>query len=128
MLPSCKMIGFVLTTDYDKAKAFFVEKLGFKFVSLDQWALVLRCGENMVRVVKVPDFTAQRGTVLGWEVPNIDEAVAWLKQRGVTLERYPFMGGSEIWDPPGADRIAWFKDPDGNVLSVSQHARDSAPA
>jgi len=116
------MIGFVLTTDYDKAKAFFVEKLGFHFVSLDQWALVLRCGENMVRVVKVPDFTPQRGTILGWEVPNIDDAVAWLKSRGILLERYPFMGNAEIWSPPGGDRIAWFKDPDGNVLSVSQHA------
>lgn len=122
MLTSCKMIGFVLTTDYDKAKAFFVEKLGFHFVSLDQWALVLRCGENMVRVVKVPDFTPQRGTILGWEVPNIDDAVAWLKSRGILLERYPFMGNAEIWSPPGGDRIAWFKDPDGNVLSVSQHA------
>jgi len=123
MLCSSKMIGFLFTNDYDKAKAFFVEKLGFDFVSLDQFALVLKCGENMIRVGKVPGFTPAQGTVLGWEVADIAQAVTWLKQRGVTPEKYPFMKDPDVWTAPSGDQVAWFKDPDGNTLSVSQHVR-----
>jgi catechol 2,3-dioxygenase-like lactoylglutathione lyase family enzyme len=123
MLAASRMIGFLFTRDYDTAKAFFVGKLGFQFVSLDQFALAMRCGENMVRVSKLPDFIPAQGTVLGWEVENIEAAVAWLKQRGISLEKYPFMQeGVEFWTAPSGDKVAWFKDPDGNVLSVSQHA------
>lgn len=121
MLASAKMVGFLFTTDYERAKEFFINKLGFDFISQDQFALALRCGENMVRIVKLPDFTPQRGTVLGWEVSNIEATVGWLKQRGVAPEKYPFMSGADFWTAPGGDKIAWFKDPDGNVLSVSQH-------
>lgn len=121
MLCSSKMIGFLFTTDYDRAKTFFVGKLGFEFVSLDQFALVLKCGEHMVRVGKVANFSPAQGTVLGWAVRNIEESVAWLKQRGVRLENYPFMNDPDIWTAPTGDKVAWFKDPDGNVLSVSQH-------
>lgn len=122
MLSESKMVAFLFTKDYDRAKAFFADKLGFEFVSLDQFALAMRCGENMVRVAKLPNFTPAQGTVLGWEVENIENAVAWLKQRGVTPEKYPFMKSSEdFWTAPSGDKVAWFKDPDGNILSVSQH-------
>lgn len=122
MLGSSRMVGFLFTRDYDKAKAFFVGKLGFTFISLDQFALAMRSGENMVRVTKMPNFVPAQGTVLGWEVQNIETAVAWLKQQGVTPEKYPFMkAGDEFWTAPSGDKVAWFKDPDGNILSVSQH-------
>lgn len=123
MLASGKIVGFVLTKDYDKARAFYEGKLGFEFVSLDQFALVMKAGENKIRIVKVPSFTPLQSTVLGWEVENIEAVVAWLKDRGVTLEKYPFIQDQQlgIWTAPSGDRVAWFKDPDGNVLSVGQH-------
>jgi catechol 2,3-dioxygenase-like lactoylglutathione lyase family enzyme len=128
MLTSGRLIGFLFTKDYDKARAFFEGKLGFEFVSLDQFALVLRAGSNMVRITKIPSFTPAQATVLGWEVQNIDEAVAWLSKRGVALEKYPFIQDRErgIWTAPSGDKVAWFKDPDGNVLSVSQHVKPPA--
>ncbi|MGA9356363.1 MAG: VOC family protein [Terriglobales bacterium] len=121
MLASGKMIGFLFTTDYERTKAFFVDKLGFDFVSQDQYGLVMRCGPNMVRVAKVPNFSPAQGTVLGWAVTGIEGVVAWLKERGVVPESYPFMKGAEIFTFPTGDKVCWFKDPDGNVLSVSQH-------
>ena len=86
-------------------------------------ALAVRAGEHMIRIVKIPEFTPARATVLGWEVTDIQSMVTWLKGRGVIFEDYPFIQNREslIWDAPGGDQIAWFKDPDGNVLSVSQH-------
>ena len=123
MLASGKMVGFLLTKDYDQAKAFYENKLGFEFISLDQFALVMKIGGHMVRISKVPDFTPARNTVLGWEVEDIEAVVAWLKERGVALEKYPFIQDQElgIWIAPTGNKVAWFKDPDGNVLSVSRH-------
>ena len=123
MLDTGKMIGFVLTKDYDASKAFYVEKLGFEFVSLDQFALAVKVGGHMVRIVKMQDFKPLRSTILGWEVANIEAAVEWLKSRGVETEKYPFVEDKKrgIWSAPGGAKVAWFKDPDGNVLSVSQH-------
>ncbi|PWT85315.1 MAG: glyoxalase [Proteobacteria bacterium] len=123
MLGSAKMVGFVPTKDYEKARAFYEGKLGFQFVSLDQFALVMRIGGHMVRIVKMPNFTPQQGTILGWEVPDLAAMAVWLRDRGVNTERYPFVQNKElgIWTTPNGDKVAWFKDPDGNVLSLSEH-------
>jgi catechol 2,3-dioxygenase-like lactoylglutathione lyase family enzyme len=124
MLAFSKMVGIVPTLDSKKAREFYGGKLGFQFVSDDPFALVVRAGNTKIRVAKVPkDFTPAAFTILGWEVQNIEVVVAWLKDRGVTCEKYPFIQDPElgIWTAPGGDRVAWFKDPDGNVLSVAQH-------
>jgi catechol 2,3-dioxygenase-like lactoylglutathione lyase family enzyme len=123
MLASMHMIGFILTKDYDGARAFYEGKLGFEFVSLDQFALVMRTAKNMIRIVKVPTFAPLQSTVLGWEVDDIEPVVDWLVGRGVVFEKYPFVEDKErgIWNAPGGSKVAWFKDPDGNVLSLSQH-------
>ena len=123
MLASSKVIGFVPTKDSAQARSFYEGKLGFQFVSDDMFALVMRAGENMIRIAKGKDFTPAPYTVLGWEVPNIEEIVAWLQNRGVVFEKYPFVQDKElgIWTAPTGDKVAWFKAPDGNVLSVSQH-------
>jgi len=123
MLALGKMVGFVLTKDYDKARAFYERALGCEFVSLDQFALVVKLGGHQIRISKVPDFTPLRGTVLGWEVSDIEAVVDSLAQRGVAFEKYPFVEDKErgIWTAPGGNKVAWFKDPDGNVLSISQH-------
>jgi catechol 2,3-dioxygenase-like lactoylglutathione lyase family enzyme len=123
MLASGKLIGFIPTTDYKKARAFYEGKLGFEFESLDQFALVMNIGGHMIRIVKMPNFKPLQGTILGWEVDNILAAVKWLRKQGVSLEKYPFVQDQElgIWTTPTGEKVAWFKDPSGNVLSVSQH-------
>jgi len=123
MLAKSKLIGFVQTTDYEKARAFYEGKLAFAFVSLDQFALVMRAGAHMIRIVKVPKFTPVQGTILGWEVDDVPSAAAWLVEKGVAMEKYPFVQDKEtgIWTTPNGDKVAWFKDPDGNILSISQH-------
>lgn len=123
MLNSAKMVGFVATTDYDKARSFYESKLGFEFVSLDQFALVMKVGGHTVRISKIPNFVPRQGTILGWEVEDIARAAVWLKDRGVSVEKYPFVQDRElgIWTAPGGDKVIWFKDPDGNILSLGQH-------
>ena len=123
MLASARMVGFVATKDYDQARAFYEGKLGFDFVSLDQFALVVSVGGHKIRIAKIPNFTPLQGTILGWEVSDIDAAATWLRDRGVPTEKFPFVQDRElgIWTAPNGDKVAWFKDPDGNILSVSQH-------
>jgi catechol 2,3-dioxygenase-like lactoylglutathione lyase family enzyme len=123
MLTAGKMIGFLTTTDYEKARAFYEGKLGFEFISLDQFALALRAGENMIRISKSEAFKPAQGTVVGWQADDLKAVVLWLKSRGVDTEKYPFIEEQElgIWNSPSGDSVAWFKDPDGNVLSISHH-------
>ena len=123
MLDSAKLMGFLLTKDYEAAREFYEGKLGFEFVSLDPYAMVMRVGGHDIRIVKVGTFVPLRSTVLGWQVEDIENVTGWLKQRGVVMEKYPFIQDQEngIWTTPNGDRVAWFQDPDGNVLSVSQH-------
>ena len=123
MLSSAKLIGFIPTKDYDDARAFYEGKLEFQFVSNDQYALALRAGPHMLRIFKMPNYTPMQATILGWEVLDVPAAVKWLASRGVATEKYPWVPDKEtgIWNPPGGGKVAWFKDPDGNVLSVSEH-------
>ena len=123
MLAASKVIGFVPTRDAQKARAFYEGNLGFQFISDDPFALVVRAGETMIRIAKTQDFVPAPYTVLGWEVRDIKAVVRWLQKRGVAFEKYPFVQDQElgIWTAPGGNKVAWFKDSDGNVLSVSQH-------
>jgi catechol 2,3-dioxygenase-like lactoylglutathione lyase family enzyme len=123
MLSSAKLIGFLCTVDYDRARGFFVDKLGCEFVDQNQFALVVALGGNQIRITKVPDFVPVERSVLGWEVTNIAATVDWLTKQGVRFERYPFIQDQErgIWTTPDGSKVAWFKDPDGNVLGISEH-------
>src|SRR6202035_1679118 len=96
MLASGKMVGFIPTKDYDKARAFYEGKLEFEFVSLDKFALVMSVGGHMIRIAKVPNFTPLQGTILGWEVQDIQGVAIWLRERGVTLEKYPFVQDRDL--------------------------------
>jgi len=123
MLAAGKMVGFIPTRDYEKARSFFENQLGFEFVSQDQYALVMSAGGNKIRISKLPDFTPLKATILGWEVEDIEAVATWLKNNGVSLEKYPFVQDRElgIWTTPTGDKVAWFRDPDGNILSIGQH-------
>jgi catechol 2,3-dioxygenase-like lactoylglutathione lyase family enzyme len=120
------MVGFVTTTDADKARAFYGGVLGFRLTGDDEYALVYDANGTMLRVGKAKTFTPAPGTILGWEVADIRAALRELVPQGVRFVQWglPFMKQDEdgVWTPQNGDHVAWFKDPDGNVLSISQHA------
>ena len=125
MLGNTPIIAFVPTLDFDKARAFYVDTLGLRFVDNDGFAMVLDANGTMIRVAKVqPDFKPAMFTILGWKVTEIEKVVAEMAAKGVVFERYGFFEQDPlgIWAAPGGNKVAWFKDPDGNTLSVSQHA------
>jgi catechol 2,3-dioxygenase-like lactoylglutathione lyase family enzyme len=123
MIKLDQMIGFVITSKPDEAKTFYGDKLGFHFIVDDGFALVFDAHGTMLRVAKLQRFTPAQYTVLGWQVKDIGAAVNDLSAAGVPFERYEFMkpDAQGICTFPTGDKVAWFKDPDGNVLSVSQH-------
>jgi len=124
MLGSTNLIAFVPTRDAGKARAFYEGVLGLKFVADDGFAMVLDANGIMIRVAKVgKDFSPAPFTILGWQVSGIEKVVAGLQAKGVQFERYGFVKQDDVgvWTAPTGDKVAWFKDPDGNVLSVSEH-------
>lgn len=122
MLGSTNIVAFVPTKDAEKARAFYEGVLGLRFVKDDGFALVFDANGIMVRIARA-QFTPAQFTILGWQVKGIEKVVAGLQQKGVHFERFGFFEQDElgIWSAPTGDKVAWFKDPDGNVLSVSQH-------
>lgn len=120
-----KMVGFVMTTNPEAARRFYSDVLGFRLTNDDDFALVFDANGTMLRVGKAQQFTPAQGTVLGWQVDDIDAAVRELAGRGVHFEQFglPFLQQDEsgVWTAPSGDQVAWFKDPDGNVLSISRH-------
>ena len=123
MMQSAPFSIFLATTDADASRRFYGETLGLKLVSEDDFALVFQLAGAELRISKVPAITPQPFTVLDWQVTDIAAAQAGLASRGVEPVLFDGMDQDErgIWKVPGAPvRILWFKDPDGNVLSVSQ--------
>jgi len=123
MLGSNNIVAFVPTRDAEKARAFYEGVLGLRFVKDDGFALVFDANGIMIRVAKAPEFKPLPFTILGWQVSGIDDVVRALQNKGVHCEIFGFFKQDElgIWTAPTGDRVAWFKDPDGNLLSVSQH-------
>ena len=123
VLGSRDIVAFVATTSVSKATKFYRDKLGLRLVEESPFALVFDAHGTMLRVTPVQKVAAAGYTVLGWQVPDIEDAVKRLKKAGVRFQRYAGMGQDRqgIWQSPGGARIAWFKDPDGNTLSISQH-------
>lgn len=117
-----KLTAFVATRDRERAKSFYRDILGLALVGEDPFAMVFDSSGTMIRIATVRELVPAEYTVLGWEVLDIKTAVAELKSKGVAFQIYPGMGqdGDGVWTAPGDTRVAWFKDPDGNVLSVAQ--------
>ena len=122
MLNKSKIIGFVATSNPTKARPFYEKTLGLTFVSGDQFALVFEANGTMLRVQKVDQVNPGKYTALGWEVDDIQREVDALSKRGVTFARYEGLSQDErgIWTAPGKAKIAWFTDPDGNILSLTE--------
>ena len=124
MLGDKKIIGLIPITDAARAKAFYSEKLGLKFVSEDPFAVVFDANGNMLRLTKVKEFTPQMFSILSWEVPDIEASARELTAAGVKFERYGFFEQDDlgIWTAPDGTKVAWFLDPDGNNLGIVQHS------
>jgi extradiol dioxygenase family protein len=128
--PTAKAIAFVVTRDRAKAKAFYGETLGFALLHEDDFAVVYDLNGTMLRISTVKDHKAPPHTVLGWDVPDIVAIATTLRAHGVTFNVYPGFGQDElgIWTAPGTgDKVAWFLDPDGNNLSLTQFSRAGIP-
>jgi catechol 2,3-dioxygenase-like lactoylglutathione lyase family enzyme len=118
------IVGFVSIVDVPSAKAFYRDTLGLRLVMEEPpFALVFDANGIMVRLGMAKELPPAHGTVLGWQVPEIAATVKELGQAGVRFERFEGMAQDAlgIWTSPTGAKIAWFKDPDGNILSVSEH-------
>jgi len=124
MLATANPIAFIPTRDAERARPFYETTLRLPFLSDDGFALNFETGRILLRVVRVGDFSPHPFTIFGFDVPDVEAAVADLASRGVQFLHIHGMDQtpSGIWTAPGsAAKVAWFKDPDGNTLSISQH-------
>lgn len=125
MFAKCEVSIFLATTKPETCLEFYTKTMGLALAEDGEYALVFKLKSLELRISKVPDFTPHPFTVLDWIVDDLDAAMTLLESNGVKFEIFKGMGQNErgVWQVPnGQTKIAWFKDPDGNVLSVSQRA------
>jgi catechol 2,3-dioxygenase-like lactoylglutathione lyase family enzyme len=125
MLAKNPIIAFIPTRDAALARAFYEQKLGLRFIHDDAFALVMDANGIMIRIVRVGEFTPAPFTILGWQVTDIHQTAAEMSSKGLTFARYSFLeqGTDGVWTAPDGAKAAWFSDPDGNTLSISQHIK-----
>ena len=122
MLATFPLNGFVRITDSKRARQFYEQLLGLAFDYENAYVTVFRSGDSQIIAQRMDQVAPIAATVLGWEVKDIEKVVTTLRDRGVVFEKYDGMDQDDlgIWKSP-AGKVAWFKDPDGNILSVSEH-------
>ena len=122
MLDTADLVAFAATTDLDRARVFYEQVLGLPVTEQTDLACVFDANGTMLRVTAVPEVARAGYTVLGWRVADIAAAARELSARGVTFLRFDGMDhdADGVWTAPGGGRIAWFADPDGNTLSLTQ--------
>ncbi|HZP57575.1 MAG TPA: VOC family protein [Dehalococcoidia bacterium] len=122
MLERAKVVAMLATADASRARAFYAGVLGLTLIAEDRFALIFDANGVTLRIAKVREVAAPPYTALGWEVDDIDATVDALAARGVRFERFAGLDqdGRGVWDAPGGGRIAWFRDPDGNLLSLTE--------
>ncbi|RZV43669.1 MAG: VOC family protein [Acidimicrobiales bacterium] len=113
---------FLATSNEERCQEFYQNTLGLSLVDNNPYAIVFELNGVELRISKVPSFTPHPWTVLDWQVDKLATAMAALIDKGVEFERFAGMHQDDdgIWTTPDGVKIAWFKDPDGNVLSVSK--------
>jgi catechol 2,3-dioxygenase-like lactoylglutathione lyase family enzyme len=124
MLQAGEVIAFAASADLLRARAFYEQVLGLRVIEQNDFACVFDANGTMLRVTAVTEVARPGYTVLGWRVADIAAAARGLAGRGVEFIRYDGMDQDEngVWTTPGGDKVAWFADPDGNVLSLTQFA------
>ena len=124
MLSNEKLVAFVSTTNADRARAFYRDVLGLRLVSEDTFALVFDSNGAPLRVALAQEVKPAPYSVLAWDVKDIRATVLELKKAGVSFEIFGFFKQDDlgIWTAPDGTQVAWFKDPEGNILGVAQHA------
>jgi catechol 2,3-dioxygenase-like lactoylglutathione lyase family enzyme len=124
MLESAPVVAFVPATDLARARRFFADVLGLRLLHEDGFACVFDAGGTRLRVNLVEDLVPAPFTILGWTVPDAGAAARELAARGVEVVRFDGLGQDDdgVWTAPGGAQVVWFKDPDGNTLSVTREA------
>lgn len=124
MLESSRLVCFAASARPEEARHFYERTLGLQFVEETPFALVFQANGTTLRIQKVREACPPPYTVLGWNVDNIQATLAELRIKGVRFERYEPLPQDDlgVWTTPEGARVAWFKDPDGNVLSITQEA------
>ena len=125
MLGECPVIAMIATTQPEHAKTFYSETLGLKLIEDGWFALVYMAGGTRLHIQKVKEFMPLPFTAIGWKVDNIAATASALADKGVKFQRFPGMeqDSAGIWTTPDrAAKVCWFKDPDGNTLSLTQFA------
>jgi catechol 2,3-dioxygenase-like lactoylglutathione lyase family enzyme len=122
VLKTARFVAFIPVADVVTARTFYESTLGLRVIDDGPFALVVDANGTMVRVTPVPDLRPQPFTIAGWEVDDIESTVRELRARGVSFHRYDGLDQSAagVWASPGGDLVAWFGDPDGNTLSLTQ--------
>lgn len=118
------LVAFATIVDIEQAKRFYRDTLGLTLISEEPpFALVFDANGTMVRLGMATKLPEAHGTVLGWRVPDIQIAVRELSEGGVQFERFDGLAQDDkgIWASPTGAKVAWFRDPDGNILSISEH-------
>jgi catechol 2,3-dioxygenase-like lactoylglutathione lyase family enzyme len=125
MLKNSALIGFVATSKPDQAKAFYRDCLGLSLLDETPFAIVFESGQTQLRIQITDKVHAPPYTSLGWEVKNLSATVSALAGNGVTFELFDGLDQDDkgVWAAPGGARVVWLKDPDGNLLSITQAAR-----
>ena len=127
LLTHATVMCFIASAKPDEAKKFYHDTLGLELLMDNEYSLVFSVNDTLtLRVQRVSELEPQQFAVFGWQVASIDEAVTNLSERGVEFEAYGFPSQDVrgICTFENGDKIAWFKDPDGNILSVAQITSD----
>jgi catechol 2,3-dioxygenase-like lactoylglutathione lyase family enzyme len=126
-LDRADVVAFLASTDVARARRFFEDVIGLRVLGDDPFACTFDANGTVLRVVAVPETVTAPYTVLGWIVDDIAQTVDGLQTRGVDFERFDGMQQDErgVWEAPGGDLVAWFKDPDANTLSLTELAPPS---
>lgn len=121
MLGKEKLKGFVPARNAESAKHFYGDVLGLSIICEDDYGIEFDANGTRLRIALVRELTPAPFTVLGWVVEDIAETVSALTAKGIVFERFGYFDQDElgIWESPGGPRVAWFRDPDGNLLSVN---------
>jgi catechol 2,3-dioxygenase-like lactoylglutathione lyase family enzyme len=122
MLADKELKAFVPTLQPDKARSFYRDILGLALLSEDNYALEFNANGTLLRVIIVPALKPHEFTVLGWNVSDIASTIKSLNKKGIVCETYKFLDQDDlgVWKSPGGSKVAWFKDPDGNILSLTE--------